>query len=245
MIEQLGAWARERPGRPALLIRRALHRALPGDPAAAIALYEQLDHASRLSADRAGIAWRAIELMDLGPAPDRILDVLAGALVHPITMIVPLHLPSGAVVEDRATAEIASDALLLRALTKGHRDTPLLRARLDDLARRGPGLVGVMARASALHGIAADAVHYPVAVARLVGGLASAQGQDGTWPGADLFHVGQALLAVEHPEATRALRRGAEALAREQREDGGFGREERSWIACRWLLRCAPASRSP
>jgi hypothetical protein len=237
VIERLGKWAAERPGRPALLIRRALKRAETSDERTAAELYEQLNHASSLPADRAGIAWRAIELMDLGPPPAWILDTLAGSLVHPMIVVVPLHHPSGAVIEDAATAEVASDALLLRALTKGHQDAPLLRIKLDDLARRGPGFTGAVARASALHGIAADAVHYPTAVDRLVTELASMQHRDGGWGNAELFHIAQALLAVEHPDATRALRRGAEALAKEQREDGGFGGEERSWIACRWALR--------
>jgi len=135
-------------------------------------------------------------------------------------------------------ALLAGEALALRALTKGHRhELPPVRARLDALARHGPGLDGATRRASALHGIAADAVHYPTAVAKLVTELAAVQKKDGSWGEHDLFHVGQALLAVEHPDATRALTRGAKALARSQREDGGFGSEERSWIACRWISR--------
>ncbi|HET7043028.1 MAG TPA: hypothetical protein VFI13_13505, partial [Gemmatimonadales bacterium] len=128
------------------------------------------------------------------------------------------------------------EALALRALSKAHRTAdPRVRARLDALARRGPDLEGATRRASALHGLAADAVHYPAAIDRLVTGLAALQRHDGSWGEHELFHVAQALLAVEHADAERALRRGAEALARAQQEDGGFGSEERSWIACRWL----------
>ena len=143
-------------------------------------------------------------------------------------------------IDDPAAAALAGEALALRALTKGKR-LRVIRDRLDDLARRGPGLDGATMRASALHGIAADAVHYPTAVAKLATELAAVQHPDGSWSGADLWHVAQALLAVEHTDATRALRRGAEALAAAQQEDGGFGSDERSWIACRWLQRIGSA----
>jgi hypothetical protein len=241
VIEQLATWAAERPGRPALLIRRALKRAAPSDERTAAELHRA--HLLRpLPATTLELAWWCIEAMDLGPVPEAGVGTLLSHLRKEIGANGPVILPSGARVHDPMLQRLAAKALTLRALTKAHHTSdPMLRAELDALARRGPGLQGAMERASALHGIAADAVHYPVPVARLVAELAGVQHQDGTWADADLFHVAQALLAVEHPDATRALRRGAEALAKEQREDGGFGSDERSWIACRWALRVTPA----
>jgi hypothetical protein len=241
VIDKLATWARERPGRPALLIRRALKRAGPSDERTAAELYRA--HLLRpLPATTLELAWWCIEAMDLGPVPDVGVRTLLHHLGQEIEADGPVVLPSGASVTDSALQSLAAKALTLRALTKAHHASDqVVRTELDALARRGPGLQGTMERASGLHGIAADAVHYPVPVARFVAELAGVQHQDGTWADADLFHVAQALLAVEHPDATRALRRGAEALAKEQRADGGFGNEERSWIACRWALRLISA----
>lgn len=230
-------WARGRRTRPGLLIRARCHVAEPGDAALALSLGTELARAPA-GPGLAGAAWRVIELMDLGPvAPERfdaLITLLEAAPGGPL----PLTLPSGAVLTAPDAARVAGEALALRALIKGHRtDDPRVRGRLDELARRGPGMEGATRRASALHGIAADQVHYPAAVDRLVAGLGAMQRPDGGWGEDELFHVAQALLAVEHPDADRALRRGAEALMRAQQEDGGFGTEERSWIAFRWLAR--------
>ena len=237
MTDRLAEWARGRQTRPALLVRAMLGTVEPGDTELKASLAASLT-AAPCAPELSALAWRAIELMDLGPAPEGRLDALLVALEAPAPPMLPLLMPTGAMIMDVDAALLAEQALALRALTKGHRhELPVLRDRLDALARHGPGLEGATRRASALHGIAADAVHYPTAVAKLVTELAGVQRKDGTWGEHDLFHVGQALLSVEHPEATRALTRGAKALARMEREDGGFGSEERSWIACRWIGR--------
>ena len=237
MKAALLAWARGRRSRPGLLVRAKFGVAEPGDGTLAAELARALDHAP-VPEGLAAAAWRTIELMDLGPVVPARIEALLTLLEAPSPERLPLTLPSGAVVTDADRAALAGEALALRALTKAHRAAdPRVRSRLDDLARRGPGLEGATRRASALHGIAADAVHHPSAVDRLVDGLVAMQRHDGGWGSHELFHVAQALLAVEHPDAERALRRGIEALARAQQEDGGFGSEERSWIACRWLQR--------
>lgn len=237
MKERLLTWARGRRSRPGLLVRARLDIPEPGDAALAAALVHELETAA-VAPGVAAAAWRLIELMDLGPAPAARVDALLALLTAGTREPVPLTLPSGAVAAEAEVATIAATALALRALTKSHRaDAPGVRPALDDLARRGPGMEGGLRRASALHGIAADQVHYPAAIDRLVAGLAAMQRHDGGWGEGELFHVAQALLAVEHPDADRALRRGAGALADAQREDGGFGSEERSWIACRWMVR--------
>ena len=136
------------------------------------------------------------------------------------------------------SARIAGEALALRALTKAHRqEDPRVRARLDDLARRGPDFEGATRRASALHGLAADAAHYPHPAARLVEELGRAQHPDGGWGATGVFHVAQALLSVEDEKAGRALQRATGRLMSHRMEDGGFGTDERSWIAARWLRR--------
>jgi len=235
--QRLAAWARGRHTRPALLIRAKLDTVEAGDAELKGALFEKLS-AAPCAPELMALAWRAIELMDLGPVPEGRIDALLAALEAPAPPMLPLLMPTGAMIMDVDAALLAEEALALRALTKAHRhDLPAVRTRLDALARHGPGLDGATRRASALHGIAADAVHYPTAVAKLVTELAAVQKKDGMWGEHDFFHVGQALLAVEQPEATRALQRGAKRLAQLQRDDGGFGSEERSWIACRWLQR--------
>lgn len=237
MIERLADWAHGRPSRPALLIRAALDAAEPDDPALRLVLASELD-ARPVEPHLAALAWRAIELMDLGPPNEEQLDAVAAMLEDGAPPPLPLILPSGARLEEAGSAAIAAGALALRALSKGGRGNEAdIRQRLDDLARKGPGYEGVTRRASALHGIAAEGVHYPTQVEKLVAELGRAQHPDGSWGTDDLFHVAQALLAVDHPEATKALWRGRKALEKEQRADGGFGSEERSWIACRWIRR--------
>ena len=231
------AWARGRRSRPGLLIRARSGTAEPGDAGLAAALALEIA-TGPAGADLATQAWRTIELLDLGPVASGRSDALLALLMAPPAPPLPLILPTGAVLHDAGAAALAGEALALRALTKGHRaDEPPVRARLDGLARRGPGMEGATRRASALHGIAADAVHYPAAIDRLVAGLAAMQRHDGSWGEDDFFHVGQALLAVDHADADRALRRSRDTLAEMQQQDGGFGSEERSWIACRWLGR--------
>ena len=209
----------------------------PGDAALTRALATTLD-AAPVGPGLAAHAWRLIELMDVGPAARDRVEGLLMLLTSSPAPTLPLVLPTGAVLADPVSAALAGEALALRALTKaGRQGDRIVRDRLDALARRGPDLEGVTRRASALHGLAADAVHHPLAVTKLTTELARAQHADGRWTGIDPFHVAQALLSVEGADADRALRRGAEVLTAEQREDGGFGSEERSWIACRWLLR--------
>ena len=237
MNQRLAEWARGRRTRPALLVRAMLGQAEPDDAELGRTLAAALA-AAPCAPDLVALAWRAIELMDLGQVPEARIDALVIELETPAPPMLPLLLPTGATIMDVDAALLAEEALALRALTKAHRlELPAVRTRLDAMARHGPGLDGATRRASALHGIAADAVHYPTAVAKLVTELAAVQRKNGTWGEHDFFHVGQALLAVEHPDATRALQRGAKELAQRQREDGGFGSEERSWIACRWLKR--------
>ena len=234
MTSKLAAWARGRRSRPALLVRAMLGAPDPGDPALKDALAAEAAVAP-CDAHLAALAWRAIELMDLGPIPGTRIDALLRALEAPVPPQLPLLLPTGAAIDAPDAASLAGEALALRALTKAHRqNVTAVRGRLDDLARRGPGLHGATRRASALHGLAADAVHYPTAVAKLTAALAAVQRSDGTWGEDDLFHVGQALLAAGGGDAERALQEGADALAARQEADGGFGSDERSWIACRW-----------
>lgn len=237
MNERLIAWARGRRSRPGLLVRAKCGTSEPGDVALAEALARELA-AAPVAPGLAAAAWRTIELMDLANGHEARLADLQQVLMSQVVEPLPLRLPSGAIILEANAAGVAAETLALRALTKGGRaSAPPIRARLDELARRGPGMEGTVRRASALHGIAADAVHYPAAVDRLVAGLVAMQRRDGSWGSDPLFHVAQALLAVEHPDATRALRRGTGVLAETQREDGGFESEERSWIACRWLQR--------
>lgn len=237
MIEGLQTWARGRRSRPGLLVRARLGIAEPEDAALREALTRDLMQAPT-PPGLAAAAWRLIEIMDLAAPEESRVTGLESQLAQRIGETLPLVLPSGAVASDATTAALAGEALALRALTKaGAAAHPVVRDRLDEMARRGPGQEGALRRASALHGIAADQVHHPAAIDRLVTGLAGLQHHDGSWGEGDLFHVGQALLSVEHPMATEALGRAVVQLRRWQQADGGFGGEERSWIACRWAGR--------
>jgi hypothetical protein len=232
----LTAWAAGRRSRAALLTRRFLGAPDPGDEALARALAAEIRAAP--PATLAAEAWRLIELMDLGPVPEDLADALIAVIEQSAAPALPLLLPTGTSIGDAESARIAGEALALRALTKARRqDDPRVRGRLDDLARRGPDLDGVTRRASALHGLAADAVHYPHAVARLVDELARAQRPDGGWGEAGVFHVAQALLSVERASATDALRRALPQLEGVRGTEGGYGSDERSWIAARWIRR--------
>lgn len=236
MTIPLERWARGRRSRAALLTRRMLGVPDPGDEALTVGLAAEI-RATKPSS-LAARAWQLIELMDLGPAPADLTDALVDAITEAATSPLPLVLPTGASTDDPESARLAGEALALRALTKARRTTdPRVRARLDDLARRGPDVEGVFRRASALHGLAMDAAHYPHPTSRLVEEIGRAQKEDGGWGEVELFHVAQALLSVEHEKAGRALERAAGLLLSHRAADGGFGTDERSWIACRWLRR--------
>jgi hypothetical protein len=222
--------------RAALLTRRFLGAPDPGDEALARTLAAEI-RAAR-PATLAARAWQLIELMDLAPLPDDLVEPLTLALTSAAAPALPLLLPTGTAIEDPESARIAGEALALRALTKARRqDDPRVRERLDDLARRGPDFEGVTRRASALHGLAADAVHYPHATARLVDELARAQRPDGGWGETGVFHVAQALLSVERAAATAALRLALPQVDAARDGAGGYGSDERGWIAARWLRR--------
>ena len=240
MTTTLTSWAAGRRSRAALLTRRFLGAPDPGDEVLAQGLAAEIGAAR--PATLAGGAWQLIELMDLGPVPEELADALVASLETTPAPTLPLLLPTGTAIADVESARIAGEALALRALTKARRqDDPRVRSKLDALARRGPDFDGVMRRASALHGLAADAVHYPHAVARLVDELARAQRPDGGWGETGVFHVVQALLSVEHPGATEALRRALPHLDAVRGADGGYGSDERGWIAARWLRRSGRA----
>lgn len=242
MTTALAAWAAGRPSRAALLTRRFLGVPDPGDEGLAGALAVEIRNAR--PATLAAEAWRLIELMDLGPVPEELADALIVALQMGAAPSLPLLLPTGASIGDAESAKVAGEALAIRALTKAHRqDDPRVRGRLDELARRGPDFDGVTRRASALHGLAADAVHYPHATARLVDELARAQHPDGGWGETGVFHVAQALLSVEHAVATTTLRRALPQLEMVREGNGGYGSDERGWIAARWLRRAGQGDR--
>lgn len=242
MTTTLKAWAAGRRSRAALLTRRFLGAPDQGDDALAPALAVEIR--AHRPATLAAQAWQLIELMDLGPVPEDLADALVEELEKSAPPPLPLLLPTGTSIDDAESARIAGEALALRALTKAHRqDDPRVRGRLDDLARRGPDLDGVTRRASALHGLAMDAVHYPHATSRLVDELARAQRPDGGWGETGVFHVAQALLSVEHPRATEALRRALPHLEVVRGADGGYGSDERSWIAARWVRRAGQLDR--
>lgn len=159
--------------------------------------------------------------------------------------IAPVTLPTGAVVADEADARFAVSCLALRAVLKARKEgRPQVQRHaesLAELARRWGGPTPLFLTCSMLHGLALAPHPMRDVIPALVGEVAKGV-TDGAWPGVDLFHVLQALLAVPDAEATTLIRNALPALLKGQDPDGGFEGaggigEERGWIATRALLR--------
>jgi hypothetical protein len=171
---------------------------------------------------------------------------LAGffAPAPPEQRLAPVTFPNAKVFRAEPAARFAASCLALRAaLRGGHAARPQVEQHVMSLARLRDGFSdwgGYWApdlAASALHALAAS--QRVELAAELAAVVAANQSADGTWPGADLFHVLEAVATVPTPEARTALRRAAPALLERQRPDGSFGntaREERALIALRTLL---------
>jgi len=160
--------------------------------------------------------------------------------------IAPITLPSGKVFRAEPAARFAVSCLALRAaLRAGHGELPPIQrhvASLAGIAGRWTTWDGYFAPDSIVAGLHALALAGPAqaeVVGSVVGLVGEQQTPGGTWPGADLFHTLEALLAIDHPAAHAAVRRALPAIAARQRGDGALGsaaRQERALIGLRAVL---------
>lgn len=167
----------------------------------------------------------------------------------PEQRVAPITFPNGKVFRAEPAARFAVSCLALRAAVRaGCESRPTVQAHLVGLGRLEtewakwasyytPDLV-----ASGLAGLAGAAAPHSAAAHRVSAMIASHQEPDGTWAGADLFHVIEALTWSATGPARTALRRAVPALVARQRPDGSFpgpAREERALIALRALIAAA------
>jgi hypothetical protein len=191
-------------------------------------------------------AWAAWEMMDLG------LDELHGGLSRLLTWVVthlegpfrepeplPLILPSGTTLADRAEAAFAAECLGLRVVLRARYDgrpgvVQQLERVLDGWTERRDELA-----ASALSVVALAPPEYREGLDAGVERLARSQQSDGTWRNANLFHILEALLLAGIRPARAVVARAVPALVQRQRPDGSFDdppQEERALIGLRAML---------
>lgn len=162
----------------------------------------------------------------------------------PEQRLAPVTLPNGKVFRAEPAARFALSCLALRAaLRAGHASRPGVEQHLIGLGRLHEGFAdwgdywAPDLAASALHALAASP-RIELA-ARLAVTIGEQQDENGEWPGADFFHVLEAMATVPTPAARLALARAVPALRARQRSDGSFGptaREERALIGLRVLI---------
>ncbi len=174
------------------------------------------------------------------------------AAASPVERLAPITLPNGKAFRAEPAARFAVSCLALRAVLRaGLGNRPPVRRHVESLAalaEQWSGWGGYFAPDFVLAGmqalIAAGNERKEV-VGRLTRMVVSSQAADGAWPGADLFHVLEALCAAGTPEAREAVRRAVPPLVARQRSDGTFGptaRQERALIAVRALRWAAAGS---
>lgn len=164
----------------------------------------------------------------------------------PEQRVAPVMLPNGKVFRAEPAARFAVSCLALRAALRGRLEgrAPVEQhmVSLIQLQQQWNDWNGYFAADVIVAGVHALAFVPPAhrgVLSPLASLLAGHQAGDGTWPGADLFHTLEALLALGTAEARAAVRRAVPALLARQREDGSFGstaQQERALIALRALI---------
>lgn len=160
--------------------------------------------------------------------------------------VAPVMLPNGKVYRAEAAARFAISCLALRAALRGRLERrPQVQQHLLSLVQLQEqwddwnGYFSADSIIAGIHALAfAPPEHWELRP-RLAGLIAEHQGDDGSWPQADLFQTLEALHALRTPEALAAARRAVPALLALQRIDGSFGstaQQERALIALRSLV---------
>ncbi|HEV8305778.1 MAG TPA: hypothetical protein VGQ25_12500 [Gemmatimonadales bacterium] len=252
-IAKLEAFFQTCETRPGVLARQAVGKEKAGDGKLAELLCNERRARTRMDGSIGDslldTAWAAWEMMDLG------LDALDGGLDRLVSWVLgkveartaaplpppplPLVLPSGLVLEAAGDAAYATRAIALRTLVRArHGGRPGVAAVVRELAQ-GPQPATLNLSASVLGALALAPPEHRHHLDGLIGRLGAAQGADGAWAGADLFHMLEALVLAGIRPARVLIAKAVPALLPLQRDTGAFDdppHEERALIGLRALL---------
>lgn len=181
--------------------------------------------------------------------PHRVCSHYIGGFFSPAPVterVAPITLPSGKVFRAEGAARFALSCLALRTVLRArHEARPAVDRHVKSLVLLqetwsdwngyfAPDLI-----VSALGPLALVSPPHREVLPRAARFIADHQGDDGTWPNADFFHVLDALTMAGTAASREALRRAAPALVAMQRPDGSFSgvaQQERALIGLRALL---------
>ena len=222
----------ERDTRPGIVARQLSGRERPADARLAEILAAERRARSKMDGSIEGslvrTAWAAWEMMDLGADPlhgglDRLVSwILQQVETGTVTDQAPLTLPSGAVFEASDASAFAARCLGLRALLRARREGRPAVARLLDELANGPQPATLNLSACALAALALVPPPHRRHLDGLVSRLGRAQGADGGWTEADLFHMLEALVLAGIRPARVVAAQAAPALIARLRDDGSF-----------------------
>jgi hypothetical protein len=248
-LKGLEAALLDRTTRPGLLVRQLAGREQPDDAKLAELLLREREGTTMMDGSIGeslmDTAWAAWEMMDVGAdivsaQLTRLVGWVVGALEGTVATgaAVPLSLPNGAVLASFEDAMFAARCLGLRTVMRARADgRPMIAHQVAELAASdaSPSLtlavcaMGAMALAPPPHHSQVDA---------WVTRMGEAQGTDGTWTGADLFHALDGLIITGTRAARELIVRASPALLRLPLPEGDFldaSDEERALIAYRAL----------
>jgi hypothetical protein len=253
-FEKVEGFLAPRDTRPGILARDLVGRPRPGDAKLADILVSERRARTRMDGSIDGslvkTAWAAWEMLDLGTDPlhgglDRLVAWTLGQVesTGPIPDAAPVTLPSGAVFPDAEAAALAARCLGLRVVLRARREARPGVAQLVDQIADGPQPPTLDLSACVLGALALVPPPHRRHLDGLVARIGTAQGPDGTWPDADLFHMLEALVLAGVKPARAVASRAAPALAARVRDDGSVDErapddpihEERALIALRAL----------
>lgn len=229
---KVAAYLAGRDTRPGLVARELVGQPRPGDGKLAEILTAERRARSKMDGSIDGsllrTAWAAWEMMDLGA------DVLHGGLDRLVSWTLqqvesgatsdrpPITLPSGVVFADEDGAAFAARCLGLRVVLRARREARPGVARLVDELANGPQPPTLDLSACALAALALVPPPHRRHLDGLVSRLGRAQGADGGWTEADLFHMLEALVLAGIRPARVVVAKAADALAARLRDDGSF-----------------------
>jgi hypothetical protein len=249
-IAKLDEFFQDRPTRQGVLARQIVGKERAGDAKLAQVLCNESGARTRMDGSIGDslidTAWAAWQLMDLG------IDALNGGLSRlvawvltkfeggqPLSVPVPLALPSGVVFETAEHATLAARCFGVRVLVRAHQGERPLVAREIEAIATAPQPATLNLSASVLSALALAPPAHRHHLDGLVNRLGTAQNADGGWTGADLFHMLEALVLAGIRPARAVVAKAAPALLALQRDDGAFDappNEERALIGMRALL---------
>lgn len=249
-VTKLEVFFQQLDTRPGVLARRALAIEKPGDAMLIGALCGERAARTRMDGSIGtslfDTAWAAWEMMDLG------LDALNARLSRLVSWVlgqfeagpfapptpVPLGLPNGAVFDSPEGASLAVRCLSARLLVRAHLgDRPAVAEGVGAIAT-GPQPATLNLSASVLSALALAPPEHRHHLDGLVHRIGAAQDGDGRWPGADLFHMLEALVLAGIRPARAVIAAAAPALLSLQHDSGAFDdppNEERALIGLRAL----------